>query len=276
MLPNTHHMEYLAREFGPRLPGRRVLVVGAGQQVVPGIESTVFGNGRATSAVLARHGAVMACADQNIEAARETCNTIHSLGGTGRAIQADVRYIPEIDRMVSEAASFMGGLDGLVLNIGIGGGQVGLTSQTADVWDDVFAVNVRAHAFVCRAAMPILSDGASIVFVSSLAALRPTTGMPAYEASKAALEGLSRHVAMEGEARCIRSNIVLPGLMDTPNGRAASARRPDRASSRLPFNRQGNAWDVAYAILFLLSNESSYVNAQSLAVDGGYTALGLK
>jgi NAD(P)-dependent dehydrogenase (short-subunit alcohol dehydrogenase family) len=82
-----------------------------------------------------------------------------------------------------------------------------------------------------------------------------------------------RHTALEGAPRGIRANIVAPGLIDTPLGRLATAGRPSRAATRTPFGRQGTAWEIAYAALFFLSDESVYVTAQILAVDSGVTGI---
>ena len=124
-----------------------------------------------------------------------------------------------------------------------------------------------------RAALPMLDAGASIVFISSIAGLKPGSRIPAYDASKAALGGLMRHVALEGARQGVRANIVAPGLMDTPLGRAASRGRPSRARTPVPLGREGTGWETAYAVLFLLSDESAYVTGQTLVVDGGLTAL---
>jgi NAD(P)-dependent dehydrogenase (short-subunit alcohol dehydrogenase family) len=118
-----------------------------------------------------------------------------------------------------------------------------------------------------------LDDGGALVFVSSIAGTRPGSRIPAYDASKAALPGLCRHVAMEGAPRGIRANVVAPGLIDTPLGRWATRGRPGRAKARIPLGRQGTAWEVAAAIVFLLSDEASYITGQQLLVDGGLSGI---
>jgi NAD(P)-dependent dehydrogenase (short-subunit alcohol dehydrogenase family) len=188
-------------------------------------------------------------------------------------VLADVASPDACAAVVAESAAALGGLDGLVLNVGIGLGR-GMAGTTAVQWDEVFAVNTRAHFLVAAAALPVLDPGSSIVFVSSAASLRAATGIPAYDASKAALLGICRQTAREGMAREIRANLVVPSLVDTPLGREASRRNPARTARSLPFGRQATAWEVAYATIWLLSRESSYVNAHPLILDGGATSFG--
>ena len=127
----------------------------------------------------------------------------------------------------------LGGLDGVVCNVGIGLGR-GLEGTSAEEWDAVHSVNVRSHFLVCRAALPVIADGGAIVLISSIAGIVAGTRIPAYDTSKAALGGLCRHVALEGARRGIRANVVAPGLIDTPLGRRATAGRPSRAARRCP------------------------------------------
>ncbi|HRO59802.1 MAG TPA: SDR family oxidoreductase, partial [Burkholderiaceae bacterium] len=152
-------------------------------------------------------------------------------------------------------------------NVGISKG-VPLDRQSAADWDHEYAVNVRSHMLMSQSALPKMDPGGAIVLVSSLASQRATGRNPAYESSKAAQVSLARAIAAAGEPRGIRCNALLPGLMDTPMGRDASRRRPERAAL-VPFGRQGTGWEVAYAALFLISNEASYVNGHALLVDGG-------
>lgn len=259
-----------------RMQGRSVLVVGAGQQPMPDDEvAPPVGNGRAIALLLAREGAHVACLDRDEPAAHATVELIRRDGGRAVPIVADVALPGDIERAVQESVAAMGQLDGLVLNVGIGGPPM-LAGQTPDAWDAAMAVNLRAHMLFCRAGLPVLQPGSAIVFISSTAGVRPGTRIPSYDASKAALPGLCRHVALEGEALGVRANVLAPGPIDTPLGRNASARRPGRAAQRLPFGREGTAWEVAYATLFLLSHESSFVNAQVLVADGGITGLQLR
>jgi NAD(P)-dependent dehydrogenase (short-subunit alcohol dehydrogenase family) len=259
---------------GRRMAGRAVLVLGAGQRDSPDSLPPV-GNGRAIAVLCAREGAVVACADRNIDAARATVERIVGEGGRGFAISVDVTQTAEIERAILEARELMGSFDGLVLNVGVGGPQR-LAAQTVELWDETLATNLRSHMWACKIALPVMDAGGSILFISSTASLRPGTLVPSYDASKAALAALCRHVALEGEPLGIRANVLAPGPVDTPLGREASRARPTRATQRLPFGREGTAWEVAYAAQFLLSHEGSLINAQVIVADGGMTGLQLR
>ncbi len=254
-----------------RLEGRRVLVVGGGQEEY-GMEDPPIGNGRAMSILFAREGARVAVADRRLEAAQSTCRAVEAEKATAFPIQADVSRPEQIETMVRRAVELGGGLDGLVYNVGIGGEML-MENLTAAGWDLALSVNLRGAALTLKAALPRMPEGASIVITSSTASMRPGSRMPAYDASKAALAGLMRHAAFEGSRRCIRVNVVAPGLMDTALGRLATQLRPSRAKAPIPLGRQGTGWETAYTALFLISEESAYLTGQVIGVDGGISTL---
>jgi NAD(P)-dependent dehydrogenase (short-subunit alcohol dehydrogenase family) len=254
-----------------RLTGRRILVVGAGQNDY-GEADPPIGNGRAMAVLFAREGAQVAVADRDPASAEATTARIVAEGGKAVTVIADMARPADPQAMVAEATAALGGLDGLVYNVGIGD-RHGLDGTTSDSWDLVLAVNLRGAMLTVRAALPVLGDGAAIVFTSSVAGVKPGSRIPSYDASKAALGGLMRHVALEGAARGIRANIVAPGLIDTSMGRAASRGRPSRAATRVPLGRQGTGWETAYLALFLISNEAAYITGQTFIIDGGLTSL---
>jgi NAD(P)-dependent dehydrogenase (short-subunit alcohol dehydrogenase family) len=254
-----------------RLSGHRLIVIGAGTRATDEPDPPV-GNGRAIAVLAAREGAAVGCVDANSEAAEATVAWIERERGRAFPVVADVSDAAACERVVADASERLGGLDGIVLNVGIAAGRK-LEGTSAELWDLTFAVNLRAHFLLARAALPRIAEGGALVFISSVAGLGPGSLLPAYDASKAGIFGLSRHVALEGSRRGIRANVVVPGLIDTPLGRLASRGRPSRDRTPVPLGRQGTAWEVAYATVFLLSGEASYITGQALVVDGGLSAL---
>ncbi|MFB9268665.1 SDR family NAD(P)-dependent oxidoreductase [Bradyrhizobium erythrophlei] len=256
----------LAKSHG-RLDGRRIIVVGGGQRRTVDADPPV-GNGRAMSVLFAREGATVACIDVNKEAADDTVAQIAKEGGKAFTDVVDVSDVAAIAPAVERCAKRLGGLDGLALNVGISSG-LSLPKMTAEAWDKDYAVNVRSHMLFAQKALEVMAPGGAIILISSMASQRAGGRNPAYESSKAAQIALGRAIARAGEDKGIRCNVIAPGFMDTPMGRDASRRRPDRALA-VPFGRQGTGWEVAYAALFLISNESSYVNAHTLFLDAGH------
>ncbi len=254
-----------------RLRARRILVAGGGGETY-GMPDPPIGNGQAMSRLAAREGAAVACADLRLEAARETAHEVETLEhGRAVALGADASREADVVRMLEEASTALGGLDGIVCNVGIGRG-LGLENTSVEDWDLVMATNVRSHFLCLKHGLPRLPPGASILLVSSIAGRRTGSDLPAYDASKAALSALLRQATRDAMPRGVRVNAVVPGLIDTSIGRMASRQRPGRTRV-LPFGRQGTAWEIAYAAVFLLSDESAYVSGHELVVDGGLTAM---
>jgi NAD(P)-dependent dehydrogenase (short-subunit alcohol dehydrogenase family) len=264
------HAETLGQaRSNTRLAGRRIIVVGAGQRKIID-EDPPIGNGRAMSVLFAREGAHVACIDVNKDAADNTVAQITSEDGKAFADIVDVSDVSAIAPALERCAKQLGGLDGLALNVGISSG-LSLPKMSAEAWDKDYAVNVRSHMLFAQKALELMSPGGAIILMSSMASQRAGGRNPAYESSKAAQIALGRAIARAGEDKGIRANVIAPGFMDTPMGRDASRRRSDRAVT-VPFGRQGTGWEVGYAALFLISNESSYINAHTLFIDGGHMA----
>ena len=249
-----------------RLAGRHILVVGAGQRATQ--DQDTIGTGRAMSLLFAREGATVSCADKELDLAQRTVDLIAAHGGSAHAIRADISDKHDVGTMFATAEEQLGPVNGVIANVGISL-RTSLLDESVEGWDRVLAINLRGHMLVAQQALRACEDGASIVLISSSASISPRGRNPAYESSKAALGALCRSAALEGQRRGIRANVLAPGLLDTPMGRSASQTNPGRIDRALPFGRQGTGWELAYAALFLVSTEASYVNAQTLFVDGG-------
>lgn len=271
-MSETNLLELSAEALGQapghgRLLGKKILVVGGGQADY-GTNEGLHGNGRAMSILCGREGATVAVADLDLKSAQDTVNYVEKEGADAYAVAGDATKVDDVQRMVAKAHELMGGLDGLVLNVGIDGGHK-IAGTTAETWDTVFAVNARSHFLVSQAAIPLMNNGGSVVLISSTSAYTSTGGVPAMSASKAALEGIRNHVAQENVERGIRCNILAPGLIDTPLGRKGGRQRPERNQIKIPIGRYGTSWDTAYTTLFLLSGESTYITGQTIVMDGG-------
>ncbi len=254
-----------------RMVGRRVVIVGAGQTDFQ-LEDQPIGNGRALAVLLAREGAHVVVADRDEASADDTVQLIRAEGGIAETLVADVLEPKSIEEMITAAKRQLGGIDGLVYNVGIPG-PVGFEENTPEAWDITLDVNLRGAMLTARAALPVMEPSSSIVFISSIGAVRGIGRMIAYDASKAGLSALVRATAIARMDDAVRANIVMLGMIDTGIGRDGDRNMPGRENIPVPLGRRGTAWEVAYASLFLLSHESTFITGQTLAVDGGRTTL---
>lgn len=256
-----------------RLAGKRVLVVGAGA-VGEG-----WGNGKAAAVLMAREGAKVLCLDRNADAAAQTVALITDEGGIAAPFCGDMTAQGMAEAAVAHVVDLWGGLDVLHFNIGISM-QASVLDTTAQDWARVFDVNLNAAFAVTKAVLPVMcaQGRGALVYVSSIAAIRGGPfAYPSYEASKAALNRFATSVALEYASKGIRANVIMPGLIDTPHvaahlGDAKGSVAQTRAALP-PMQRQGTAWDVAEAAVFLASDAAGYITGQSLAVDGGLSCI---
>lgn len=265
------------REMTGRLENRVALVVGAGS-VGPG-----WGNGKAASVLFAREGAKLLCADLKLVAAEETAGIIIGEGGQAAAVAANAAKAEDVAAMVARCVELYGRVDVLLNNVGIVevGGPVEASEES---WDRVVDVNLKSMFLTCKEVLPLMErqGRGAIVNISSIAGIR-WTGVPyiSYSASKAGVVQFTRSVALQYAKKGIRANSILPGLMNTPMiveplkevyAGGDVEKMIELRDQQCPMGHMGDAWDVAYAALFLASDEAKYVTATELLVDGGITA----
>lgn len=263
--------------FHMRLKDKVAIVVGAGQ--TPG---DTIGNGRATAILFAREGARVVLVDCDLESARETQALIEAEGGTCVSVSADVTREVDCKAFVSAAISTYGRIDILHNNVGIGGGDDEILTLTEEAWDKIMSVNLKGMFLSSRSVLPVMREqrAGSIINISSIAAIC-STSIVAYKTSKAGVNALTHQIALENAKFNIRANAIMPGLMNTPMAiegisKARGVPKEDlirQRDSSVPLGRKmGTAWDVAYAALFLASDEAKFITGVLLPVDGGQSA----
>lgn len=257
----------------PILQDRVCLVFGAGSSG-PG-----WGNGKATAVTFARAGAVVIAIDIQPAAAEQTRSLIAAEGGRAEARACDVTNSAQVKALVDDVAARLGRLDVLHNNVGITA-MGGILEESEESFRRVLDLNLTSAFITTKHCLPhMLRQGrGAIVNVSSVAAIRHTYPYPSYEASKAGLNQLTVSTAMQYARQGIRANAILPGMMDTPlvykqiagHYQDVEQMRAARAA-KTPMGRQGTAWDVAQAALFLASDAAGYITGVCLPVDGGLT-----
>ena len=259
-----------------RLENKVALIFGGGQ-----LKGRTVGNGKAVALLYAREGAKVFVADINKEAADETVAEIRAEGGTAEACQADITNETDVTAAVRACYRLWGSIDILHNNVGISiaGGDAPITAITVESFDQIISVNLRGMVLAIKHVLPIMrkQGSGSIINISSAAAFSnyPYVG---YKTSKAAVVALTKHVAIRNATYGVRANVILPGLVNTPTAverRVAKfglsyeevvAQRDKEVPLR---HKMGTAWDVAYASVFLASDEANFITGIEMPVDGG-------
>jgi NAD(P)-dependent dehydrogenase (short-subunit alcohol dehydrogenase family) len=254
-------------ERAPRLAGKVAIVTGAGSRG-PGV-----GNGKATAILFAREGAKVVLVDQMLERAQETQRLIQEEKGECTTFAADVTREAQARAMVDFALQRYGKLDILHNNIGIGSPD-SVLDITEEQWDQVMAVNLKSMIFSCKYAIPPMRDsgGGAIINISSVAGMR-AHGLVAYAVSKGGVIAMTRTLAGQHARDGIRVNCIAPGPVYTPM--VAENMTPERREARrlsVPLEVEGTSWDIAWAAVYLASDEARWVTGVLLPVDGGITA----
>jgi NAD(P)-dependent dehydrogenase (short-subunit alcohol dehydrogenase family) len=261
-----------------RLEGKVGIVVGAGQS--PG---ETVGTGRAAAIVFAREGAKVRLADRDIDSAGETAKIIADEGGVAECALADWTSAADCKALATACLDAWGRIDFLQNNVGIGTGDANPLELSEEAFDHVMAVNLKGCMLSCQAVVPVMraQGSGSIVNISSIAAIAAAVPLTAYRMSKMGVNVLSHSLAIQNAPHGVRVNTIMPGLLDTPMAidAWAAARRLPREQVRaqrdamVPLRaKMGSGWDVAYASLFLHSDEADFITGAVLPVDGGQLA----
>ena len=247
-----------------RLQGKVAFVTGAGT-----------GIGAATAIRFAQEGATVVICGRRREPLDAVVAQITAAGGKAEAVQADVSDEAGFTTAIESAAQRHGRLDVLVNNaMAYSWGAIAATS-TAD-WHSNFSTSVDGTFWGTRTAMRLMKErGGAIINLSSICGLLGTSWMAGYSAAKAAIINFSRAAAAEGAAEGIRVNVVIPAVVETPAtaGMLADAASRQSTEKLIPMGRVGQPQELANAILFLASDEASYITGAALPVDGGRSAV---
>jgi len=244
-----------------RFEGKSVVVTG-GNSGIGLATAKAFANEGARVAIIGRDAATL-------ETARQ------ALGGDSLALKADQSRLEEIDRAIGSVRDTFGTIDVLFANAGTGA-MIPFEQVDEALWDRIMDVNVKGTYFTVQKCLPLMAEGGAVVLCSSVSGVRSMPGSSVYAASKAAINSIGRSLAGELVQRGIRVNVVMPGGVDTPIMTRTPGVPPEAAgmifqkmAEGTPMGRVGRPEEVAAAVLFLASDEASYITASEFHVDGG-------
>jgi NAD(P)-dependent dehydrogenase (short-subunit alcohol dehydrogenase family) len=248
------------------LEGKAVLVTGGGS-----------GIGRATSLLLAKQGAKVMIADYVPEGALKTVAMIKEAGGTADCLVADVSVTKQVEMMVAKTVDTYGRIDGAFNNAGIEGKMAGTIDTAEENFDRTIAINLKGVWLCMKYEIPqmLKQGGGVIVNTASIAGLVGFEGLPAYNASKHGVVGLTKTAALEFAQKNIRVNCVCPGVIQTPMvARLMDGGGMNENDMRAgePVGRFGQPHEIGEGVVWLLSDASSFVTGHSMVIDGGWIA----
>lgn len=261
--------------MGERVRDKVAIIFGGGQ--TPG---ETIGNGRATALVLAKEGAKVLVVDRDLGSAEDTATAIREAGGEADAFATDIMREADVIAAIAHCVSRFGRLDILHNNVGasLALGDAPATDLESDAFDRLYQINLRGMWYACKHAIPIMreQESGSILNISSMA-VRHAYPYLGYKTTKAAVIALTENIAFANARYGIRANVILPGLMNTPMAiepRVATGVPREQVIAdrdrQVPLGRKmGTGWDIAYASLFLHSDEAKFITGVSLPVDGG-------
>jgi len=241
------------------LKGKVALVTGGAQ-----------GIGKAVALMLAHHGADVIVADVNLEKAQETAKEVEATGRGAMAVKVDITRLNDVEQMVESAIARFGKVDILINNAGIARDKL-ILRMTEEDWDAVLDVNLKGTFHCTKTVIKHMSKQRSgkIVNIASVVGEMGNAGQANYSASKAGVIGLTKTVAREFAQRGINVNAIAPGYIQTPMTDVLPDKAKEELKRLIPMERLGQPEDVAHAVLFLVSEASSYITGQVLNVNGG-------
>jgi len=244
---------------GLSLTDKVALVTGAAQ-----------GIGKAVALLLARNGADLIVSDINLEKAEETAKEIQATGRGAMAIKVDVANLGDVEQMVQAVLERFGRIDILVNNAGITRDRL-ILRMTEEDWDAVLNINLKGTFHCTKVVIRYMSKqrNGRIVNIASVVGEMGNAGQANYSASKAGVIGFTKTIAREFAQRGINVNAIAPGYIETPMTEALPEKAKEELKRLIPMERLGRAEDVAEAVLFLVSEASSYITGQVLNVNGG-------
>jgi meso-butanediol dehydrogenase / (S,S)-butanediol dehydrogenase / diacetyl reductase len=249
--------------MGERLKGKVAIVTGAGT-----------GIGAATARRFAQEGAVVVLCGRRPEPLQQVAGEINQAGGRAEAAPLDVADEAGFTRIIRDTAAKHGRLDILVNNAVVAGGGMIADMSTPD-WHSNFTATLDGTFFGVRAALPIMSQqkSGSIVNVASVCGLLGSPGTAGYSSAKAAVINFTRVAALEGARSNVRVNVVAPGAVFTPSFEASvpAGKAREMTAAGIPLGRVADPVELANAILFLASDEASFITGITLVADGGKT-----